>query len=286
MIPAVGLGAYAIGSELFNAFSQGRSNKKARQWQEKMYYQQRRDALTDWNMQNEYNSPHAQMARLKAAGLNPNLVYGHGAEAISQAPPRSSSAGSWNPKPPTVDMQRGLDSFYDTQLKQATYSNLTKQGEVLEMEKNLKAAQQLKVLGDTKMTKFNLQQRARLADTEFEFRNRQIEKLLQDTKYTHYQNIRADKMNNQQIAESVARIITMSVGNKLTYANINKALAETETILYNRFNIQPKVAERLANDLEKQLIDALNRHNGTMETGDATNIIQDLLKYVLPVPKK
>lgn len=286
MIPAVGIGAYAIGSELFNAFSQGRSNKLARKWQEKMYYQQRRDALTDWNMQNEYNSPAAQMARLKGAGLNPNLVYGHGAEAMSQAPPRSSSAGNWTPRPPTVDMQRGLDSFYDTQLKQATYSNLTKQGEVLEMEKNLKAAQQLKVLGDTSLTKFNLSQRARLADTEFEFRNRQIEKLLQDTKYTHYQNIRADKMNDQQISESIARIWTMQVGNKLTHANVNKVLAETENLLYNRFNISPKIANRLANDLEKQLIDALNRHNGSMDTQDATGIIQDLLKYVLPVPKK
>lgn len=31
-----------------------------------------------WNMANEYNSPEQQMARLKDAGLNPNLVYGNG----------------------------------------------------------------------------------------------------------------------------------------------------------------------------------------------------------------
>lgn len=31
-----------------------------------------------WNMANEYNSPTAQMERLKAANLNPNLVYGNG----------------------------------------------------------------------------------------------------------------------------------------------------------------------------------------------------------------
>ena len=31
-----------------------------------------------WNMQNQYNSPTAQMARLRQAGLNPNLVYGSG----------------------------------------------------------------------------------------------------------------------------------------------------------------------------------------------------------------
>lgn len=41
------------------------SAKKNREWNEKM-----------WHMQNEYNTPAAQMQRLKEAGLNPNLVYG------------------------------------------------------------------------------------------------------------------------------------------------------------------------------------------------------------------
>lgn len=31
-----------------------------------------------WQAENEYNSPKAQMQRLKEAGLNPNLVYGNG----------------------------------------------------------------------------------------------------------------------------------------------------------------------------------------------------------------
>lgn len=31
-----------------------------------------------WNLQNQYNSPTAQMSRLRQAGLNPNLVYGSG----------------------------------------------------------------------------------------------------------------------------------------------------------------------------------------------------------------
>jgi len=34
--------------------------------------------LEMWNKSNEYNSPAAQMSRLKQAGLNPNLVYGSG----------------------------------------------------------------------------------------------------------------------------------------------------------------------------------------------------------------
>lgn len=38
-----------------------------------------------WNMQNQYNSPQAQMQRLQAAGLNPNMVYGTGVQAAGQA---------------------------------------------------------------------------------------------------------------------------------------------------------------------------------------------------------
>ncbi len=40
-------------------------NQKARDWQEKM-----------WNAENAYNSASNQVARLRAAGLNPNLAYG------------------------------------------------------------------------------------------------------------------------------------------------------------------------------------------------------------------
>lgn len=35
-----------------------------------------RQNLEQWHRENEYNSPAAQMSRLKEAGLNPNLVYG------------------------------------------------------------------------------------------------------------------------------------------------------------------------------------------------------------------
>ncbi|QCS36707.1 minor capsid protein [Capybara microvirus Cap3_SP_646] len=35
-------------------------------------------AMEAWNLMNDYNSPVKQMERLRAAGLNPNLVYGSG----------------------------------------------------------------------------------------------------------------------------------------------------------------------------------------------------------------
>lgn len=41
-------------------------------------WEQNRINVENWKMQNEYNSPAAQMARYQEAGLNPNLMYGQG----------------------------------------------------------------------------------------------------------------------------------------------------------------------------------------------------------------
>lgn len=47
-------------------------------FQKQRYQQQLADERKNWYLQNQYNSPSAQMERLKIAGLNPNLVYQNG----------------------------------------------------------------------------------------------------------------------------------------------------------------------------------------------------------------
>lgn len=76
--PVIGAGLISAGSNLLggigNMFSQQSANetniklaRENRAWQEAM-----------WQKQNEYNSPVEQIKRLRAAGLNPALMYGHG----------------------------------------------------------------------------------------------------------------------------------------------------------------------------------------------------------------
>lgn len=57
--------------------------------------------LDVWNMQNEYNTPSAQMLRYQDAGLNPNLIYGQSNMAgnintASAAQPRGTGANARN----------------------------------------------------------------------------------------------------------------------------------------------------------------------------------------------
>lgn len=62
-----------------NQDRQNKANMEMAQYQ----FAQNKDM---WNQQNLYNDPSNQMARLKKAGLNPNLVYGSGGATTQSAP--------------------------------------------------------------------------------------------------------------------------------------------------------------------------------------------------------
>ena len=113
-IPAAITAGASVVSQGINAVSQGSMNRKTRQWNERMYARQREDALADWARTNEYNSPLQQMARLKQAGLNPNLVYDKGADNTS-AMVRGTEAKSWDPKAPAFDLGQIANQYLGTQ---------------------------------------------------------------------------------------------------------------------------------------------------------------------------
>ena len=79
-MPVTGTGlAVASGvSGLVQGLSSIFGQRSANQTNIQLAREQRQWDLDMWNRQNEYNNPKNQMLRLKAAGLNPNLVYGSG----------------------------------------------------------------------------------------------------------------------------------------------------------------------------------------------------------------
>ena len=115
-----------------NAISQGKLNRKNRAWQEKMYARQRQDVISDWNMQNEYNSPEAQMRRYKEAGLNPNLVYGQSNESPQV---KSASVDNPNTAPVRVDpsfIGEGINQYMNVMQAKQNLANMEKQHEVMQ----------------------------------------------------------------------------------------------------------------------------------------------------------
>lgn len=72
-------------STLGNAAVQIAANKKQYKNQQKAMAQQQAYNKELWDYQNAYNTPQQQMARYEAAGLNPHLIYGSGAQASGNA---------------------------------------------------------------------------------------------------------------------------------------------------------------------------------------------------------
>lgn len=83
-------------------------------------YQYSKD-LEMWNRGNAYNSPMAQMERLRAAGLNPNMVYGSGAPtgATAQTLPKFNAPTVNYDYAPPIDIPSMIGQFQDFRLRSA-----------------------------------------------------------------------------------------------------------------------------------------------------------------------
>lgn len=95
--PAISAGASIIGGLLGKSSSDSASrtnlqiNRENQIWNEKMMDKQNSWNLAQWNRENEYNSASQQVARYRAAGLNPYLMMQNGsagsASSVTSASP-------------------------------------------------------------------------------------------------------------------------------------------------------------------------------------------------------
>ena len=74
--------------------AQQEENQKNREYNLMLARTQNQWNLEQWQRENDYNSPTAQMARFRAAGLNPNLVYGQMSNGASSPTLTSGAASS------------------------------------------------------------------------------------------------------------------------------------------------------------------------------------------------
>jgi len=128
------------GSTLVNAASSLFTNSANKKNALEFYNRQRTDALADWNMQNLYNSPKAQMQRYKEAGLSPHLIYG---QQTNSPAVRSSSADTPKYVAPQMD-----NNLMQIPLMKIQMENMQKQGKLLD-------AQAVKTNSDTDWRNLN-----------------------------------------------------------------------------------------------------------------------------------
>jgi hypothetical protein len=241
-IGAIISAAATVGSQGVNAMATGKLNRKTRQYNEHMYQWQRDNALSDMQMQNEYNSPAAQMQRFKAAGLNPHLIYGQQNESATV---RSSSAPSWSPEAPKFNLQDAVSNYQNYQKQDVQTDNIKALTEVAKQQAALHAAEILKVSADTKRTgvgtaqdELNLQHAKDnyttsldAAKADLHLKEASIDKTKADTQFTLDSNERAKIMNSYNVKEAISKLLTMQLERQNIGVDMTKKKQEISNLM-------------------------------------------------------
>lgn len=148
--------ATQLGGMAFQAGINGLQNMMQRRYERRMWQDQVSQQQRAWTMQNDYNSPVAQMERLRQAGLNPNLVYGRGADNTASSMPVSS---------PTISRRQPIDfnpgnsilAAQDLRIKQAQYDNLRANNTAIAQDVALKTANLAKIAQDIAKSKWDVE---------------------------------------------------------------------------------------------------------------------------------
>lgn len=240
------LAAIAAGTQIAGNVAgpilQGVQNRKNRKFAKEMYQMQRNDALADWHMQNEYNSPAAQMKRYTDAGLNPNLIYGQSNEAAAV---RSTSADVPDGKAPEIKTD-GILAYQAVQMQQAQLDNVRQAIEVAKQEQLLKAAQTAKVVTETDTGSFELDMKQSLKDVSLEAARTNLEQQLQS-------------LDNSRLAfdKTVTDIGAVRATTQSTLdANERAAISQPVTIQEALERILTMRLQRSKTELEKRQIEA------------------------------
>lgn len=258
----------------FQQAANAQANKKNREWQEEMYNKQRRDSLADWNMQNEYNSPGAQMARLKAAGLNPNLVYGNGATATATSLPRQSDTGNYEHRASGMDISNPMLTFYDAQIKQAQISNMDAQKVLLDEQARHEAIKALNTLSNTRKTDADTQTVNELRQSYLDALRADIQKKQQDIYVQGNQEARNQELHPGALKQQ--QKTTEKIASDIAAQRIQNAKTQNE-ILHIKRQMLNMQRDGMLKDIE---IDVRSR-GGNPNDAYWEKKLQEVVEYIL-----
>lgn len=140
------------------------------QWQQQENEKAYQRSLNMWNLQNEYNSPTQQMARIRAAGLNPNLVYGNGVTGNSSGSTPQYEPAKFNA--PTMQAYRGwnlgisdaISQFLAYRTSKAQVDNMEAQNSLIRQQTATEATKQANIAASTSRSEFDLNMAKELKD--------------------------------------------------------------------------------------------------------------------------
>lgn len=239
------------------------TNVKNRKFTREMYNRQRQDALLDWSMTNEYNSPRMQMQRFQEAGLNPNLIYGQ----MTDSPMvRSASASGGEARAPEVNSRNltgNLMAGYDMSMRSAQTDLVAKQMSLIEEDIKLRQVQQAATIAGTGKTSaeiqrimFDLGLSKDLRETTIAGKESEVRKMNVETDRTVMEMAQMLRTNPLKVQEMVLDILQKKKNLAKTDAEISEinariALAKQELTIRS---IDEELARRGINPKDPGLL--------------------------------
>jgi hypothetical protein len=228
VIPLVAAGASLLGQGI-NAYSQGRQNRKSRQFSREMYDLQKEDSLAFWHMQNDYNSPANQMKRFQEAGLNPNLIYGRGSSGLA-SPIKTPDVQAAQFRAPQVDLGSVLGSYFDAEIKQAQIDNLRADNTVKLEDAMLRNAQRANIEQNTATGKFDLGLKSELRQVHADAARENLRSIKANTDIALRDDERRAATTSSGLKEAAERIMNMRAQRANTKAEYNRIKAQTNLL--------------------------------------------------------
>ncbi|WP_139366091.1 hypothetical protein [Elizabethkingia meningoseptica] len=224
-----------------------------------------------WNRNNEYNTPLAQMQRLKDAGLNPNLMYGQGTTGNSSAPAKADGAN------PT---QYKLNFLEAAQLHQQ--QKLNEQSiQLQKSQTELNHAQAQKVQAETANTQAQTQNTNETMQFNRESRPKILQKFDLENAGISLSNENLNKIN----AKIDADINQIKANTQLTARQAEVAKASLGKILIESQNAIKQGRSIDLQQIEQEARNTLWRQ-GINPNSSGTNGLIDWLRNSLLTPNK
>lgn len=282
----------AIGA-IGNFFTGGASARKQYQYQSKLMDKQNQQQIDFWNMNNEYNTPFNQRARLEQAGLNPDLMYG-GSGSMYQSPmPSAASPGS----APNVDYGSFSDNLrfaMQAQVMDAQVSKIEQENKLLAEQALTQAAQRELWAAQAKEALLRAEHQGiynRHADTRYFLENetRGLKNTLLGADVNSYET--RLRLDQQRVANDNMRakvqVLQLGLNEKKLKADMEKIRAEVAEIM-SRIKVNGAQQRKLVADaIETEALNHYYYKNGMIPTSNtmgwiANSIVNSITDYIDP----
>jgi hypothetical protein len=290
---SIGQGAItsAIGA-IGNFFTGGASARKQYQYQSKLMDKQNQQQIDFWKMNNEYNTPFNQRARLEQAGLNPDLMYGGSGNMYQSQMPGAASGSA-----PNVDYGSFSDNLRFAMQAQVMDAQVSK----IEHENKLLAEQALSQASLREL------QSSQAADALARAEHQGIYNKHADTRYFLENETRALKntllgadvnsyetrlrLDQQRVANDNMRakvqVLQLGLNEKKLKVDMEKIRAEVSEIM-SRVKVNNAQQRKLVADaIETEALNHYYYKNGMIPTSNtmgwiANSIVNSITDYIDP----